>query len=73
MKLSDVKLLEWTWRGKTSKGLSRLFGNRKFGFLHAEKGGAAMLLGESSWRTICGMYGNVFGGFFTVQWRRFIS
>jgi hypothetical protein len=62
--------LRWYWRGRTPSGLPRLFGNHRVGFLHAAKGGAPVLRGEASWRTVSGVYGNVFGGFFTLQWRR---
>lgn len=57
-------------RPKASNGARRWFGTGRIGFMHAHKGGAPVLIGESSWRTISGFYVNAFGGFFTVTLRR---
>jgi hypothetical protein len=70
VKRKKIGKFRFTWRGRTPRGLPRHFGTRPIGFLHAEKGGAPVLIGEASWRTVCGVYGNVHGGFFTVQWSR---
>jgi hypothetical protein len=59
------------WRGRSPAG-RRLFGSHRVGWLHGDKNGAPVLRGKSSWRTIVGFYANVGGGFFTIQFRRFL-
>lgn len=59
------------WRGRTPGGRPRIFGDHRVGFLHAHKDGAPVLRGHATLWTVCGFYANVFGGFFTVQFRRF--
>lgn len=66
-----VRRRRWfTWKGRTERGLPRYFGSSRFGLMHAHKGGAPVLRGEASWRTVNGFYGNVFGGYFTLVFRR---
>lgn len=70
---SQVQIGRWFYaRGRTPKGLPRRIGDKRVvGFMHACKDGRSVLRGEASWRTISGVYVNAFGGFATVQFRRF--
>lgn len=69
--MSEFGLGNWLYgRGPYKKGVPRRFGDHKFGFVHAHKGGFPVLRGEASWRTINGIYGNAFGGFVIIEFRR---
>lgn len=71
MKIKARPYFVYEWRGRTERGLPRIFGGSRFGFMHAHPGGSPVLREDSSWRTINGFYGNMFGGFFTLEFRRF--
>ncbi len=68
-----VRIGRWFYaRGRAPGGARRILGDSRAGFLHSNKGGKAVLRGESSWRTVSGLYINAFGGFVTIQFRRFV-
>lgn len=71
MKIEARPYFTYEWRGRYPNGMRRFFGDRKFGFTHSLPGGVPVLRGQSSWRTINGVFGNVFGGFFILEFRRF--
>jgi hypothetical protein len=58
-------------RGRIERGRPRFLGTRRVGFMHAHKDGSPVLIEGSGWRTINGIYGNFFGGYFTFVFRRF--
>lgn len=58
------------WKGRTPGRRAIVFGTRRVGFLHASKNGGPVLIGESSWHTVSGVYVNTPWGFGLVQFRR---
>lgn len=72
MKIMAKPYFELETRGKTPRGLPRILGDKRVGFMHAHKGGVPVLKGEATWRTINGVYINAFGGWLTLVFRRFM-
>jgi hypothetical protein len=70
---NSIRVVPWLylkWRAPGTR-VAPFVGESRVGFMHAHPGGAPVLRGEASWRTICGFFVNVRGwGFITVQVRR---
>lgn len=59
------------FHGKRARGIPRMLGDgRRVGLMHAHKGGVPVLIDESSWRTINGVYVNTKWGWAYVLFRR---
>lgn len=58
----------FTW--KTARGLRRLVGGRRAGFMHAQADGAPVLIDKSNWRTVNGVFINTRWGYASFIFRR---
>lgn len=70
---NTIRIIPWfycKWRRRGAI-VAPFVGDGPVGFMHAHKGGAPVLRGDASWRTVSGFYVNVRRvGFFTVSLRR---